>query len=90
MKKYKLDTEISFNGRFIDIQLQGDYYSGEELCPELPFKDEMELTKIVTRVYFNPELNGQYREINIHDLFEQKELEAFADLLYSNGEPIEQ
>ena len=85
-----LKTTINFNNREIDIELRGiytPYRNATYIDP--PEGDEMELTEIVTKVFFNPELNGQYREIDIIDTFTQDELLEFNNQLYANGEKIE-
>ena len=88
MKKYKLDTEIAFNGRYIEVQLQGDYYCGKELCPELPFKDQMELTGVIFKAFPLGKTSGVYKSINLFPLFDEDELTEFTTQLYVNGEEI--
>jgi hypothetical protein len=92
-ERYKLDTTITFNGRELDITLEGFYYPYQKATyMDPPEGDEIELTGIYTDCPAKDEDDSNVKlviEKDISWMFNDDELAKFNDILYANGERVE-
>jgi hypothetical protein len=92
-ERYKLDTTITFNGRELDITLEGFYYPYQKATQTDPSKgDEMELIEVYTNYPARDIDDANISlliEKDISWMFNDDELAKFNDILYANGERVE-
>ncbi len=80
MFKIKLETCINFNNRKLDITLLGTHNQEDSVVT---------LDQVVTKVKVKDTEQGEeFEEVDISELFNKEELDDLMDLLYTNGEVI--
>lgn len=89
---HKLLTTVFLNNREIDIELRGFYTPARSASYfDPPEGDEMQLVDVIFK--YEIDTIGDikyYKDVSILCLFSDDELDDFNDMLYSNGESIDE